>query len=41
MGECFFWYQPTRVVSDHGPLNGFVCVSVLENQYVPLSGVGQ
>ena len=22
MGECFFWYQPTRVVLDKRPLNG-------------------
>jgi len=26
-GECFFWYQPTWVVPDKGPFNGFVCVS--------------
>ena len=26
MGEWFFWYQPTRVVPDKGPLNGCVCV---------------
>ena len=24
--ECFFWYRPTRVVSDKRPLNGCVCV---------------
>jgi len=24
--NCFFWYWPTRVVLDKGPLNGFVCV---------------
>ena len=23
--ECFFWYQPTRVVPDKRPLNGCVC----------------
>ena len=28
MGECLFWYQSTRVVSDKGPLNGCVCVCV-------------
>ena len=28
MGECFFWYWPTRVVPDKGPLNGCVCVCV-------------
>ena len=26
VGECFFWYQPTRVVLDKGLLNGSVCV---------------
>ena len=25
MGECFFWYRPTWVVPDKGPLNGCVC----------------
>ena len=31
MGECFFWYWPTRVVPDKRPLNGCVrvCVYVL------------
>ena len=28
MGECFYWYRPTRVVLDQGPLNGCVCVCV-------------
>ena len=28
MGECFFWYRPTRVVPDEMPLNGCVCVCV-------------
>jgi len=26
VGECFFLYQPTRVVPDQRPLNGCVCV---------------
>ena len=26
VGECFFWYWPTRVVPDQRPLNGCVCV---------------
>ena len=26
VGECFFWYRPTRVVLDQRPLNGCVCV---------------
>jgi len=25
---CFFWFQPTRVVPDKGPLNGCVCVCI-------------
>ena len=25
MGECFFWYRPTRVVPDQRPLNGSCC----------------
>ena len=28
MGECFFWYRPTRVVSEQRQLNGCVCVCV-------------
>jgi len=28
VGECFFWYRPTRVVQDKGLLNGCVCVCV-------------
>ena len=26
MGECFFWYRPTLVDPDKGPLNNCVCV---------------
>ena len=26
VGECFFWYWPTRVVPDKGSWNGCVCV---------------
>jgi len=25
VGECFFWYRPTRVVPDQRPLNGRRC----------------
>jgi len=25
VGECFFWYRPTRVVLDQMPLNGRCC----------------
>ena len=27
MGECSFWYRPTRVVPDQRPLNGRCCNS--------------
>jgi len=30
VGECFFWYRPTRVVPDQRPLNGCVCVCNLQ-----------
>ena len=26
MGECFFWYRPTQVIPDKGPLNDCVCM---------------
>jgi len=29
VGECFFWYRPTRVVPSKRPLNGCVCVCVV------------
>ena len=28
VGECFFWYRPTWVLPDNGPLNGCTCVCV-------------
>ena len=28
MGECFFWYRPTRVVPDQRPLNGRCCCCI-------------
>ena len=31
MGECFFWYRPTRVVPDQRPLNGRCCCCYLLN----------
>ena len=31
MGECFFWYRPTRVVPYKRPLNGCVCVYTVLN----------
>jgi len=29
VGECFFWYRPTRVVPDLRPLNGRCCCCCL------------
>ena len=34
MGECFFWYRPTRVVPDKGPLNGCTCMLLSYNSAV-------
>ena len=34
VGECFFWYRPTRVVPDQRPLNGCVCVCVFSWPYI-------
>jgi len=34
-----FWYWLTRVVPDKGPLNGCVCVCVLEKESILLSGI--
>ena len=31
VGECFFWFWPTRVVPDKGPLNICVCVCVFQD----------
>ena len=33
MGECFFWYRPTRVVPDQRPLT-VVVVVVVRNHYI-------
>ena len=46
MGECFFWYRPTRVVPDQRPLNGCVlCVLLLTvhclQWYITLNKVAQ
>ena len=40
VGECFFWYRPTRVVPDKGPLNGCVCVIYFFYNTVCLTGTG-
>ena len=34
VGECFFWYRPTRVVPDKRTLNGCVCVCVCQPNYL-------
>jgi len=31
VGECFFWYRPTRVVPDQRPLNARCCCCYLLN----------
>jgi len=48
VGECFFWYWPTRVVQDKGPLNCCVCVCVMCHDRIksaaftcPIAGLGQ
>ena len=33
VGECFFWYWPTRVVPDQRPLNGRCCCCCFVCQY--------
>ena len=35
VGECFFWYRPTREVQEQRPLNSCVCVCVcLSDKFV-------
>ena len=34
VGECFFWYRPTRVVLDKRPLNDCVCVCYWQCYYI-------
>ena len=34
MGECSFWYRPTRVVPDQRPLNGRCCVVCIYVVYI-------
>ena len=33
MGECFFWYRPTRAVPNQRPLNDCVCVCVNDDRH--------
>jgi len=33
VGECSFWYRPTRVVPDQRPLNGRCCILKLNIGY--------
>ena len=35
MGECSFWYRPTRVVPDQRPLNGRCCCCSLQRLFTP------
>ena len=39
IGKCFFWYWSTRVVPDKRPLNVCVCVCVLLDVKLVLSGM--
>jgi len=41
MGECFFWYWPTRAVPDQRPLNGCVCVLFNQPSFLELITAGQ
>jgi len=34
VGECFFWYRPTRVVPDQRPLNGCCCCCYVTCQLI-------
>ena len=34
MGECFFWYRPTRVVPDQRLLNGRCCRCCIEKRFL-------
>jgi len=36
VGECFYWYRPSRVVPDKGPLNYCVCSSFYVMLYCSL-----
>ena len=38
MGECFFWYRPTRVVPDQRPLNGHCCYPIDLTRCIMFSG---
>jgi len=42
VGECFFWYRPTRVVPDIRPSNGccVVVVVVVSNIHPDFTGYG-
>jgi len=39
VGECFFWYRPTRVVPDQRPLNGRCCCCSHPKQLIPLAAI--
>ena len=41
MGECFFWYRPTRVVPDQRPLNGRCCCTRHTEKYLMLQMQGK
>ena len=41
VGECSFWYRPTRVVPDQRPLNGRCCCCCLDNGSITEHGQKQ
>ena len=41
VGECFFWYQTTRVVPNKGPLNSCVCYVLCMHNRNAIVGVSK
>ena len=39
MGECFFWYGPTELDPDKGPLNSCMCVCFILHSCVFIAGL--
>jgi len=37
VGECSFWYRPTRVVPDQRPLNGRCCYLLAVSKLITLN----
>jgi len=41
VGECFFWYRPTRVVPDQRPLNGRCCCCLLNGESISTNSTAE